>query len=311
MARYVTVSSIGTFPMEVNEDTHPKDIISKMKIYLRKELNHVLPDKPDIIVLPEACDRPYHKFPLDKRIKYYLERGNQILDFLKEIAYENNTYITYPAARQLEDGTWRNSIQLIDRSGKVCGVYDKNHTVIGETTEAGILPGKDPTVVECDFGRVGFAICFDLNFEELRRKYEQLRPDILVFSSMYHGGLMANYWAYSCRMRIVGAIAALQSYVISPLGQMVASNSNYYDFLTHTINLDCRVAYLDDNFERFENAKKKYERKIKIIDPGYIGAVLISSETDEFTIDDVIDEFGIELIDQYFERSLQFKQKYV
>ena len=44
--------------------------------------------------------------------------------------------------------------------------------------------------------------------------------------------------------------------------------------------------------------------RLKRVDPGRLGAVLISSETDEFTIEEVVEEFGIELLDHYFERSL-------
>jgi hypothetical protein len=50
--------------------------------------------------------------------------------------------------------------------------------------------------------------------------------------------------------------------------------------------------------------KAKYGPKTKMIDPGYLGAVLISSETDEFTIDDMIKEFKIEVWDDYMARAL-------
>ena len=39
--------------------------------------------------------------------------------------------------------------------------------------------------------------------------------------------------------------------------------------------------------------KAKYGKKVKVYDPGHLGAVLISSETDEFTIKDMIKEFEI------------------
>jgi hypothetical protein len=50
--------------------------------------------------------------------------------------------------------------------------------------------------------------------------------------------------------------------------------------------------------------KQKYGSKVKMMDPGYLGSVLISSETDEFTIDDVVREFKIELLDDYMTRAL-------
>jgi hypothetical protein len=50
--------------------------------------------------------------------------------------------------------------------------------------------------------------------------------------------------------------------------------------------------------------KAKYGKKVKVYDPGHLGAVLISSETDEFAIKDMIKEFELELLDEYLERSL-------
>jgi len=64
--------------------------------------------------------------------------------------------------------------------------------VIEETTQDGVLCGKEAPVFECDFGRVACAICFDLNFDELRLKIAKARPDLILFCSMYHGGLDAR-----------------------------------------------------------------------------------------------------------------------
>ena len=60
-----------------------------------------------------------------------------------------------------------------------------------EETEAGkIQAGEEIAVIECDFGRVGCAICFDLNFAELQQRYARTRPDLMVYSSFFHGDLM-------------------------------------------------------------------------------------------------------------------------
>ncbi|MEN6316576.1 MAG: hypothetical protein ABFD25_20265 [Clostridiaceae bacterium] len=68
--------------------------------------------------------------------------------------------------------------------------------------------------------------------------------------------------------------------------------------------VDCCVAHLDYNWNKFKAAKVKYGSKIKVTDHGYLGAVLVSSETDEFTISDIIKEFEIELLDEHMERVL-------
>jgi len=218
--------------------------------------------------------------------------------------------MVYSAKRELPDGTWRNSSVLIDRKGEVAGIYNKNHPTIGEM-EGGILCGSETPVIECDFGRVAMAICFDLNFDEIRLKYAKAKPDLIIFSSMYHGGLMQPYWAYSCRSHFVGAIAGkgTRSEIYNPLGQVVASNTNYFDFAVATVNLDCELVHLDYNWQRLRKLKAKYGPKVTINDPGCLGAVLVSSEHETISVDEMIKEFEIELLDDYFARSLEHRHK--
>jgi hypothetical protein len=218
--------------------------------------------------------------------------------------------MVYSAYRLMPDGSRRNSSVLLDRKGEVAGIYNKNHPTIGEI-ENGSLCGKDAPVFECDFGRVAMAICFDLNFNELRLKYVKAKPDLIIFSSMYHGGLMQSYWAYSCRCHFVGAIAgrATPSEIRNPLGQIIASNTNYFDFVVAKVNLDCELVHLDYNWERLRKLKAKYGPKVIISDPGCLGAVLISSEHETINVDEMIKEFEIELLDDYFARALAYRHK--
>jgi predicted amidohydrolase len=308
MARFVTVSAIGARPPAVDPACKASEAVEVMTSHLTAQIAQVWPDQPDLIVLPEVCDLPAnYEETSEQTLKTYLTaRGERILHALADLARAHHSYITYPALRALPDGTWRNSIQLIDRRGVVAGVYDKCHPTIWEN-EAGILSGAHAVIAECDFGRVGFGICFDLNFDELRRQYAQARPDVLVFSSIYHGGLMQAYWAYSCRAHFVGAITGTGGYVLSPLGERIAASTNYFNYISTRVNLDCCVAHLDYNWERLNALRARYGPRVKVIDPGFLGSVLISSETDEVGIDRIIEEFGIELLDDYFTRALAFQ----
>ena len=306
---YVTIATIGSGPASVSVDAEPQKVVEKMIAHWKRQFAQVLPDKPDLIVVPESCDRP-SGFSGEKLLEYYKVRKNQVRQFFAETARENKCYIVYSAYRLLPDGTKRNSSVLIDRKGNVAGIYNKNHPTIGEI-ENGTLCGKDAPIFECDFGRVAMAICFDLNFDELRLKYANASPDLIIFSSMYHGGLMQSYWAYSCRCHFVGAIAgrATPSEIHNPLGQIIASNTNYFNFAVATMNLDCKLAHLDYNWERLRKLKAKYGPKVTISDPGRLGSVLISSEHETISVDQMIKEFQIELLDDYFVRALEYRHK--
>jgi len=306
MSRLVTISSLGPKALAGGADLPFEDALKQMQSFWQSQLELVLPDKPDLIVVPEACDR-YPAMPLERRLDYYRHRGDQMRDSFADAARANNCYVAYSAARELPDGTWRNSTQIIDRTGNVAGIYNKNHVVVEETTNSGILCGKDAPLIKCDFGTVGCAICFDLNFAPIREKYVALRPDLIVFCSMYHGGLMQNYWAYSCRAHFVGAICGNQCTVIDPLGELVARSTNYYPWITTTVNLDCTLAHIDYNNAKFRAMKKAYGPGVTITDPGNLGCVLLTCNAEEKTIHDLVQEFEIELLDDYWVRALKHR----
>lgn len=309
MANYIRVSTIGMAPCEISQKPAGQDTTDYVLAHLQKNIEQVLNDSPDLIVLPEACDRP-KGMELEAQLAYYEERGDRVLHYLQAVARRHHCYVTYPAYQKMTDNTARNACMMLSREGKVLGSYYKNHLVIDETFESGILCGKEEMIFECDFGRVGAAICFDLNFEEIRKRLKQARPDLIVFPSAYHGGLMQRFFAYDTRSYFVGAIVGEQSDIISPLGEKLAGSTNYFNYVTAEINLDYVLCHLDYNWEKLDAAKSKYGKKIKIHDPGYLGVVMITGESSDITAGQVADEFEIELLDHYLTRALEHRANY-
>ena len=306
MARKITLSALGPRPITGEPARPHQQAVDEMIQHWKAQLEQVLPDRPDLIVVPEACDR-YANYSIEQRLEYYRVRRDQVRDFLAGMAREQHCYIAYSAARELPDGTWRNSTQVLDRAGNVVGIYNKNHLVVEETTKAGILCGKAARVLQTDFGSLACAICFDLNFEPVRAAYKEQRPDLVVFCSMYHGGLMQQVWAYDCRAHFVGAIAGAECAVLNPLGEKVACSTNYAPWVTTQINLDCTLAHLDYNTSKFRAMKQKYGRGVTVRDPGYLGCVLLTNEMEGLTVRDLVAEFEIELLDDYWARALKHR----
>ena len=303
-AKFVKVATIGGRPsFSFDKSSGSQRSVDRLIAFWKNQIDQVLPDKPDLILLPELCDVPNNIQSVDWRT-YLQVRNTQITDLFALIAKTNHCYIAFGTLRIDDKGNLRNSGVLLNREGKVAGIYDKNFPTIGEI-EDGIRPGDETPVFECDFGRVAFVICFDLNFGELLRKYEAVKPDIILFPSNYHGGIMQQMWAYWCRSFFVGSIngGGTASEIRNPLGEIVATSTNYFDFAVTTINLDSRVVHLGYNFDKLDALKKKYGNAVTITDPGRLGPVLVSSESGEYNIDKILKEFDIESIDPYFNRS--------
>lgn len=280
------------------------DVVQKeIKSFWTNQIQQVLPDKPDLILLPEFFDVPsgYNSKTQEEFVKI---RGENSRNFLSQIARQNQCYIAYGTLLYDKAGLLRNAAVLLDRKGNTVGEYYKNFPTIGEL-EAGIIAGTEAPVFDCDFGRIGMAICFDLNFEELRNKFAAQSPDILLFPSMYHGGHMQNNWAYACRAFFIGSISGRGTFsqVRDPLGEVVASNSNYNNYAVADINLNSQLIHLGYNEGKLAAVKKKYGTRISIKDPGNLGPVLLTCTDTTLAVNDILKEFDIENMHDYYNRS--------
>ena len=154
-------------------------------------------------------------------------------------------------------------------------------------------------------------ICFDLNFDELRQVYQKEHPDILIMSSRYSGRLMQKYWAFSIQSFFVSAVEGrpfLPSDIYDPLGELLcSSNSHYLNFAFAEINLDSKLIHRDNNMDKMMALKKKYGDDVTIKDPGLLDIVLLSSNSNKMSVEDMMKEFDIESDESYLNRSSEFR----
>ncbi len=294
--RIVRVATIGNTPALTDNDNNQEKVDYVISFW-EKELKKVLKARPDLIVLPEFCDLS------TAGVEYMKVRGNQVVDFFSSVAKENRCYIAFGMGRQDNEGFWRNSCVVVDRKGKIAGIYDKNFPTIAEM-EAGIKASDNIAVVECDFGKIGIAICFDLNFEELLRKYSSTETDIIIYPSMSHGGVLQNIWALSCNSFFIGSIyRGFPSEIRNPLGDVIAASGNGTDHAIAKINLDFKTVPVAYNYDNLAALKTKYGKTVKISDPGKNGTVIVTSNNKSISAEQMIKEFRIELLNEYLDRA--------
>ena len=185
-------------------------------------------------------------------------------------------------------------------------MYDKCFPMTTEMENADfpVVPGTEAVVADTDFGRVGFAICFDLNFPELVRAYAAKRPDVMLFTAAFDGDFLQRVWARECQAHVVSATtgSALPDRVIDPAGGELRNENYYMPTFTAYINTNCRVMHLDFNGDRFPGIIRKYGRRVTIRNPGSVGTVTLVSNDPDLPVDDVVKEFGLEPLSDYFSR---------
>ncbi|NQT12018.1 MAG: carbon-nitrogen hydrolase family protein [Planctomycetes bacterium] len=265
-------------------------------------------DDPDIILLTEGCmhntPRAASREEKEARSEPLPESG-PITQFLGRKAKQHHAYIIGSYWRKDPKGRGRyNSAVLIDRQGELVGYYDKTFPTIGEM-EGGVLPGHGAVTFDTDIGRIGALICFDLNFEELLAEYKKQNAELLCFLSAFRGGSMVPSTALRNQCFIASAVPHENGVIVDPLGRVLAESSHYGRIIFARINLDSRVVHIDFNADRVRRLKQKYREYVKIETASPEAVYFLSSLHPEKSIQEMIEEFQIETLDEYLDRSRQ------
>ncbi len=301
MAQYVKLASIlfKTAARRGAPDAH--DIVLRETARTLDDLKGL---GLDLVVFCEGVEA----FAQTARQAEQVDRPGPLLNLYSDFARDQRCHVA-GSIKLREDGCVYNSIAFFGRDGAVLGRYHKvNLTSYGEIP-AGLTSGRDATIVETDIGRLGGIVCFDLNFEDIRRQYRALKPDILVFPSMYHGGFMQQLWAYECRAYFISALPFIGGGILDPFGRPVALTDCYTSVARARVNLDRVMVHLDLNRPKFPEIERKYADRVRIDIPPNLGAALIFSESEGFSAADIVREFELELLDDYFERSLRLNDR--
>lgn len=92
----------------------------------------------------------------------------EALDVARAIAQRHGVWLLPGTLPWREGGSVRNRAPLIAPDGRMAW-QDKHVMTRFEAEQWGISPGAPPAVFDTDFGRIGIAICFDLEFPHLVR----------------------------------------------------------------------------------------------------------------------------------------------
>ncbi|MEM2088148.1 MAG: carbon-nitrogen hydrolase family protein [Thermoproteota archaeon] len=302
LAKHVRVATV-TF-RGIRGETAGETIENNIKEILRL-LNVAVLDKPDVICLPECS--PFLGLSIEEMVGNAEETPGALFARVSSFARENRVHVVFPMMRR-EGCKVYNSAVLIGRDGEYAGSYDKIHPTIWEI-EAGVTPGVEAKAFELDFGRIGVAICFDLNFEDVIKSLAGNRVKIVFFPSMYPGGLQLKTWAFNHGVYMVSSIADDRgSMIINPLGRVLAVSSSYQPVICYNINLDYKVLHLDYNWEKMGKVKEKYGLKISFEVARPEAVFLMSCEAEETTVERIIEEFHMETRGEYFKRASEARE---
>lgn len=155
---------------------------------------------------------------------------------LSEIAREGHCYVAAGVFRKEETSAGNklyNSILLYDREGKLCNIYDKVH-LAGDENDY-LTRGNQYCVVETDFGKLGMAICWDMQFPETCQTLADMDADLIIAPTWGWEWIYGPCRAYENGIYVASAMAVpyympieglrSPSEVIGPEGDILAGGS--------------------------------------------------------------------------------------
>lgn len=192
----------------------------------------------DIISLPEFCRGKSAAEPLD----------GPTVSAMAHLAMKHRTYIVCPINRK-DGGLCFDSAVLLDRSGRVVGIYDKMYPVYEDEImwNPSIHPGEAVRVFATDFGRVGIAICFDINWSPVWRHLSNLGAELVIFPSEMSGGRCLQARAVQYNYYIMSATTLPDCLIYDIDGDLIAhdheNSGKGLNITRRTLDLDRCIFY--------------------------------------------------------------------
>lgn len=223
--------------------------------------------KSGLVVFPELFITGY---VLDKAKNHAHELSKGMFAEISNMATKGNLAITGSVMekRGLEVA---NSMPFFAPNGRMLGVYRKMHLFRLFDEDQYLAPGQSPLVLDLPWGTTGMAICYDLRFPEIFRRYAVKENAKMVIIAAEWPLVRIEHWralliarAIENQCYIVACNAAGDtgdtimgghSMIIDPWGHIVVEAGESPQLITADIELD-EVENARSKIPVFEDVRK-------------------------------------------------------
>jgi predicted amidohydrolase len=137
-------------------------------VMLMKEyISNAISNNVNFIVFPELCLTGYYYYLSNKEV-INIQKVDEVISIFLDISRKNNIYICFGSPYFIKDEIYNSAIITCpDNSVKI---YNKIH-ICGYEHNI-FAKGTKPLILETQYGKLGFGICYDtIRFPELIRYY--------------------------------------------------------------------------------------------------------------------------------------------
>src|SRR5947208_2421618 len=179
-------------------------------------------------------------------------------------AREHHCYIVVPMYLREERGVSNVAI-LVGRQGEVVGVYRKLHLAVptgSDSMEGGTTPGKETQVFQCDFGKLGIQICFDMSYEYGWDELARQGADLVVWPTQSPQTSQPAFRAKQGRYYIVSSTWRNNASVFEPTGKITSQIREPQHGLVQEIDLSYALLPWSRNLAHGAALRKIYGEQV-------------------------------------------------
>jgi predicted amidohydrolase len=251
----------------------------------------------DVILLPETCrgqdatsEEPLH---------------GPTVTAMAALAAKHKTYIAVPIDRR--DGSKRlNTVVMLDRSGRIVCMYDKLFPYWSEyMVHPPVSPGDAAEVYQSDFGRVGFATCYDANFPETWGRLSAQGAELVLWPSAYSGGRSLQAHAINHHYYIMTSSWTPDCIVYDITGEQLHYRRTK-DINISRVTLDLDRGIYHENFNIAKRDKLLSEHPEDIVQEQSFGLeqwFVLKAKRPGVSARELARQYGLEELRHYIERS--------
>lgn len=246
---------------------------------------------PENAVTGEAGDAPESaSFPLD----------GKVLDAMGAAARTHHTHVIVPMtlAEDPERGVYTNSNIVLDREGTVVGNYRKVHLVAdqqGGTLEGGLMPGRSFPVFECDFGRIGIQVCYDMVFDDGWEALARKGAELVAWPSQSPQTIQPRWRARQHHSYIVSSTWRNNASIFDPTGDIIAQTTEPSSVLVEQIDLSYALIDWQPKLRNGEAFRERYGEAVGFRYSEAEDGGIFWSNDPELPVMRMVRELGLEL----------------
>ena len=259
-----------------------------------KKINErVLEEKKDIdlIVFPEYWigNEVYNKEFIDKMCNH-----SKILKI----------YLAFPIYIKDNDKTY-NRLHVVSPEGKVVFTYNKINLYYKEKN---ITNGSNDQKVYWEYKnfKIGFAICFDINFNNIWSNFDKNDVDLVIWMSTYVGGRKLKCYAGVYHYYILTSTMQNSAVLYDITGEKISEKKEVFNFFNIPSKDERNIYHYNKNIDIILQLKRYLQIEKKYDDEQW----LILVRKDENNLRDLEKKYSLISLRDYIRYGLNRKDKY-